>query len=138
MTAFTWTMTGFVAMNLFIALVVIRAMAKSVFGPIASEFPAIQPGDVHTDRRRQSFSLGLMNFGFSVRVKLDSTHLHLSPEPWMRWTGMPAMSIPISDLDPKGLPRKSWLAHPIEINSDRVNEDLRSPKWLWEQLSHAG
>lgn len=135
MTPFVWSMIALVVFDLFIALVVVRSMAKSVFGPIVSEFPAIEPGDVHTERKRQSFSLGLMNFGFSVRVRLDDTHLHLSPEPWMRWTGMPAMSIPLSELNPKGLPRKSWLAHPIEINTNRTSKDLRSPKWLWEELN---
>jgi hypothetical protein len=135
MTPVAWTIVGIVVFDLFLALVVVRTMTNSIFDPIAAEFPARDLNTVFIERKRQSFSVGMMNFGFSIRVRLDDTYLHLSPEPWMRWTGMPAISIPLRNLSSMGSPRMSCLSHPIQIDSDRLNKDLRGPKWLWKELS---
>lgn len=134
MSTFAWAMTAFVVLDLTVALVVVRSFTKSMFGRIAETFPPVEPGAIEHERRAQSFSMGIVNFGFSVRVRVDDRFVHISPEPWVFWAGMPSASIPIEELRPAGTERRSWLAHTFLIDSDRLNQELRGPGWLWHLL----
>lgn len=131
MTSTTWLILGIVAFDLLFALVVVRLLAHSALETIVREFPAIEPGDVVRDRRAQSFRIGLMNLGFSLRVRTDAAHVHLTPEPWVRWTGLHAVSLPIDRLRAEGGSRRKWVLHPIDIEGERVQETIHAPRWLW-------
>ncbi len=135
MTPFAWAIVCFVVFDLALAVFIVRAMTSSAFGSLADEFPKVEPGDVHTERKRQSFSMGLLNFGFAVRVRVDDAHVHLSPEPYIKWSGMPSMSIPIDRFGTKGAARGRWLPHTVLIDSDRSNTELSCPKWLWQLIA---
>lgn len=131
MTSTTWLILGIVAFDLVFALVVVRLLAHSALEPIVREFPAVEPVGVVHDRRAQSFRIGLMNLGFSLRVRTDAGYIHLTPEPWVRWTGLHAVSLPVDCLRAgAGRPRKGWL-HPIEIEGERVQETIHAPRWVW-------
>lgn len=131
MTSTTWLILGIVAFDLLFALVVVRLLASSALEKIVREFPAIEPGDVVHDRRAQSFRIGLMNLGFSLRVRTDAAHVHLTPEPWVRWTGLHAVSLPIERLRAAGGSRRKLVLHPIEIEGERVQETIHAPRWVW-------
>lgn len=134
MTPTAWFIVAFVVADLMVALIVVREFTKSMFSDLAEAYPPTEPGDQQHERRAQSFSMGLLNFGFSVRVRLDERFVHLAPEPWVFWTGMPRASIPIDKIKATGRARKSWMAHSFEIDSDRSHIELRGPKWLWALL----
>lgn len=134
MTTTAWIIIAFVVFDLIVAFIVARGFTKSMFGELGRIYPPTEPGYLEHDRRAQSFSVGLLNFGFSVRVRVDERSVHLSPEPWMFWTGMPKASIPIEKIKATGQAKKSWMAHSFEIDSDRSHIELRGPKWLWSLL----
>lgn len=143
MTPFAWAVVCFVVFDLAIAVFIVRAITSSAFENLIDAYPAVEPREPHTVRKRQSFSMGLLNFGFCVRVGLDDTHLHLAPEPYIKWSGMPSMSIPLDRVRAKQSSLAKWAAKAIIVDSDRAETELQCPKWLFkifydENSPHSG
>ena len=138
MSTVAWIITGIVVFDLLIAFVIVRSLVKGQLGPLAARFPPVAHGLNPERRSYQSFSFGLLNLGWSIRVTLDQTHLHLEPERWVAWMGLPAMSLPRESLQPQGKPRGRLWAHPIRVETgSRVPQTLRGPMWLWEVLKES-
>lgn len=91
--------------GIFTAVVVIGSFAV-VFGLVIpsfvraswarwhDSFPPVPPGPDAVSRQFQSFSVGLLNLGYSVHVTVDAGHLHLRPTAMVRCLGMRSVSIP--------------------------------------------
>ena len=66
---------------------------KGMWTPIARQHPVQPLADDAITRRFQSFSLGMINMGWSVHASVDDQHLHLKPVAFLRWFGAIPMSI---------------------------------------------
>ena len=76
--------------------------------PMLAPYPPVEPKDGAVRRRYQSFSIGLVNMGFSLHVAADETYLHLTPLPIWRRLGARPASVPWSALRRTG-PRSAML-----------------------------
>ncbi|MGP1273075.1 MAG: hypothetical protein ACTS22_07060 [Phycisphaerales bacterium] len=131
-----WIILGVIAFDLFVVFFVIRGMASNTLTPLAEAFPPAHPEPVAVERRRQSFSFGLLNLGFCFRVTTDAAHLHLRPEPWARWMHIPDLSLPWTALTAEGQRRGRVWAHAIRVETGRrVPVTIRGPRWLWDLVA---
>jgi len=71
---------------------------KGMWTPIARQHPVQPLADDAITRRFQSFSLGIINMGWSIHASVDDRHLHLEPVRPLRWFGAIPMSIRWEDL----------------------------------------
>ncbi|MBX3374190.1 MAG: hypothetical protein KF817_10165 [Phycisphaeraceae bacterium] len=75
---------------------------RMLWQPMLAPFPARPPAPDAVHRRFQSFSVGIVNMGFSIHVAVDEAFLHLRPvAPW-RWLGARDASIPWTAMTPVG------------------------------------
>ena len=65
-------------------------------------WPPRDPAPDAIRRNFQSFSLGLINLGWSVHVAADKEFLHLRPATLVRWLGAASASIPWQAMQPLG------------------------------------
>ena len=90
-----------------LSLAVVRAMCRRTFGPLAAAFPPREPAPDAVRRSFQSFSVGLINGGWSYHAAADEHHLHLRPTALVRWFGAAAMSIPWGEIRLE--PGRGWV-----------------------------
>ncbi len=94
------------------------------WGRLERGFPAKPARDDAVVRPYQSFRLGVVNLGFSIRVAVDDRHLHLEPTGPLRWLGARSASIPWEAITVK---RRSmsgkWMT--VEVSGRR----LQGPAW---------
>lgn len=130
-----WFILIFVVTDLIAVLLIVRTVVASNFTPIADGFPEVETTHGLDYKRRQSFSFGLLNLGFSIAVAIDDRHVHMRPEPWAALLGVSPASIPSEAITAKGSRRGKWLLHEMRIEhpSGSVTE-LRGPRWLWEAI----
>jgi len=132
---------GFVVFDLLIALVVVRSVIVTNFGPLAKDFPDEEPDEAFRDdaapwRRGQSFAMGLLNLGFSMAVRVDGHAVRLRPEPWVRWMGLRRLSIPRSAITPEGQRRGRLMLHPMRVvRPGGQTVTIRGPRWLWDAIN---
>lgn len=120
---------------------IVRSLVKSNWNDPLKPFPPREPAaeDGPADARGfQSFNVGMLNLGWSVRVVADRAYLHLSPEWLGKVLGLKSASVPWTEIG-RGLPgglaigKRSGLkigntvfAGPAWI--DRHREDLEAIK----------
>ncbi|MBS0188726.1 MAG: hypothetical protein JSS51_11695 [Planctomycetes bacterium] len=89
---------------------------------LAADFPAREP-QIHAERRNfQSFSLGLMNFGWCFHVIADRDHVHMLPALLFRKLGVPNFSLPRAELKD---PRQCLGGVQVTLRG----RDLKGPRW---------
>lgn len=95
---------------------------------LAAAFPATTPLPDAVRRNFQSFSLGLMNLGFSIHVAADAQFLHLTPVKFLRALGAPAMSIPWDAIKLEPTTRPGRATRKAMVQSTRI----AGPAWCME------
>lgn len=119
--AATLFIAAFVILDLIVACAVLN-IAATELKSLAADFPAREP-QIHAERRNfQSFSLGLMNFGWCFHVIADRDHVHMLPALLFRKLGVPNFSIPRSELKD---PRKCLGGVQVTVRG----RDLKGPRW---------
>lgn len=89
---------------------------------LAKKFPPVPP-QIHAEHRNfQSFSLGLMNFGWCFHVIADADYVHMHPAWLFRKLGVPNFSLPRTELKD---PAKCFGGVRVTLR----NETLRGPRW---------
>ncbi len=107
-------------------VVILWAIMKFGWGPLANDFPH-QPVDGQAVRKRfQSFRLGMLNLGFSIHVAVDERHLHLEPAAWMRKLGARPVSIPWERIEVVKRGKGAWMTARIGPYT------LAGPAWCLE------
>ena len=99
---------------------------KGMWTPIARRHPVQPLADDAITRRFQSFSLGLINLGWSVHASVDDQYLHLEPVAFLRWFGAIPMSIRWEDLSRLNADGKSAYM--------TGGHRLVGPTWCFEML----
>ncbi len=99
---------------------------KGIWLPIARQYPVQPLADDAITKRFQSFSLGIINMGWSIHASVDDRFLHLKPLKPFRWFGADPMSIPWNEM--KILDRKGRSVH---IGN---GQRLEGPAWCFEML----
>ena len=102
-----------------------------MWNPALKHHPPVEPEVDAVRRDFQSFSLGLVNMGWSVHVAVDAHHLHLTPIKPMRMFGARSASIPWSAMKPAGGNRSTV------VTLDGRHR-LIGPQWCMELITTAG
>ncbi|MBM4113302.1 MAG: hypothetical protein FJ253_07995 [Phycisphaerae bacterium] len=101
--------------------------------PMLGQFDRQQPSLDAVRRRYQSFSIGIVNMGFSIHVAVDDEFLHLEPLwPWQVLGAMP-VSIPWSALSPAPRDAINLFGRAVRVNG----HTLVGPKWCLERVPQA-
>ncbi|MEM9166300.1 MAG: hypothetical protein AAGB48_04675 [Planctomycetota bacterium] len=133
-----WVIAAIVVFDVVVVVAIVRGVSFSTFKPLAKAYPPVDPIPGAKVRKCQSFSFGLINLGFSVRVTLDEACVHLAAEPWARWIGLRPVSIPRDRIEATGSRRSPLIGHTLRIETGtRVPITARGPRWLWEAVSEA-
>ncbi len=91
---------------------------------LADRYP-LRPGAEGLARREfQSISIDMSNFGHSVHLAADETHLHAFPARVLRWLRARPMSIPWDDLALVSARARFGM-----IKAKLGTRDLRLPAW---------
>ena len=92
MTGF-WVTIGISAYSIAIIVGSFAAL-RMVWNKIARIYPAQPVEEEAISRSYQSCSIGYFNLGWSVRITVDSSHLHLAPNLFLLCASRTSMSIP--------------------------------------------
>lgn len=96
------------------------------------EFPATPPRVDAVWRRRQSFRIGVLNFGFCIQVAVDEQHLHMVPIKPLRAFGAAPASIPWHSIRiEKHTPGGRWVTVRIGTHT------MKGPAWCLELATPA-
>lgn len=117
-----------------IALGVVPLVAMAAFHmlwrPMLGGFPP-QPAALDAARRRyQSFSIGVVNMGFSIHVAVDDDFLHLEPLWIWQVLGACPVSIPWSAITPAPQSAVVLFGRAVRVNG----HTLVGPKWCLERV----
>ena len=99
-----------------------------MWNPALKNHPPVKPADDTVCRNFQSFSLGMINMGWSVHVAVDEQYLHLSPVKFMRMLGARSASIPWEAMKPLGGNRATV------VTLDQRHR-LTGPRWCMELVA---
>ncbi len=116
-----------VGFDLLIIPVLIGAVVRSNWNPLADRFPAIDPALDAVRRNFQSFSSGSLSLGGCIHVAVDDRCLHLQPAWLARRLGVAAASIPWDNITIRRLGSRSAK---VRIESTQV--ELTGPRWCLE------
>lgn len=118
--------TLFLAAVVVLDLIVVAVIFKTAAGELktfSAKYPPVPP-QIHAERRNfQSFSLGILNCGWSFHVTSDPTHVHLFPAWLFRRLGVPNFSIPRTELKDA----KKCFGGAVRVTV--CGKDLRGPRW---------
>ena len=123
--------TLLILVSLLGTLGIVSGVMHGMWNPALRNHPPLEPADGAVCRTFQSFSLGLVNMGWSVHVAADAHHLHLTPVKFMRMIGARAASIPWSAMRPVGGNRST-----VVMLDGRHR--LTGPRWCMELAGSAG
>ncbi|MBX3355933.1 MAG: hypothetical protein KF724_09570 [Phycisphaeraceae bacterium] len=115
-----------------IAMIALIALVSFhlIWRPVFARYPLQPRGLDATTRRFQSFSLGILNLGFSVHTTADEEFLHLEPLIiWQLLGAMPA-SVPWSALSPRPTPIKPLIGVAVRLDG----WTLVGPRWCLERV----
>ncbi len=119
-----------IAFDLLVAATIISLLFRSSWKPLEIHFPAQTPSETSYGRKFQSFSIGLVSYGFSIHVVIDDQYLHLSPAWIASRFGLRPISIPWEAIQP--------LSPTLPIgNTAKVlvrKQTITGPKWCLELL----
>lgn len=112
-------------------VVVVALLAfHMIWRPIFSRYPAQRPSLDAVSRRFQSFSVSIVNLGFSINASADEDFLHLEPLWIWQALGATPASVPWSAMTPE---RRSLLAR--DGCSVRIDGHLLvGPRWCFERV----
>jgi len=103
--------------------------------PIFAKYPAQRPTLDAVSRRYQSFSVGIVNMGFSINVSTDEEFLHLDPLWLWQVLGATPASVPWTALSPA-------THSAMVIGLGRVvrldGHTIAGPRWCFERVFDAG
>ncbi|KAA0217210.1 MAG: hypothetical protein DYG94_01780 [Leptolyngbya sp. PLA3] len=89
---------GGIVLEFGVIVLVLRGLMRSSLGRLSDQFPFTEPEAGAVRRNFQSFSIGLVNAGYSIHVAVDDHSLHLMPAAILRWCGVRACSVPWSEV----------------------------------------
>lgn len=124
-------MTGF-WVTFGISAYVIIMMAGSftalrvVWNGIAKKYPAQGAQQEAISRSFQTCSIGIFNLGLSVRVTVDSTHLHLAPNLFLLCATWTSMSIPWENIT---LGKSRFFKKYLVFQVTGVKSKIVAPAW---------
>jgi hypothetical protein len=95
----------------------------TLWRPMLTPFPAVEPAPDAVRRRFQSFGIGIVNMGLSIHVAADETYLHMTPLKIWQKLGANPVSIPWSAMTPIG-----HRGRVVRVNGHRLD----GPKWCME------
>ncbi len=107
---------------------IVSAVMCGMWNPALKPHPPVEPEVDAVRRDFQSFSLGLVNMGWSVHVAADAHHLHLTPIKPMRLLGARSASIPWSAMRPVGGSRSTV----VTLDG---RQRLIGPRWCMELIT---
>ncbi len=115
----------FTVFALAIVPIIIHAAFRMLWNPAVSAYPPVPPAADALHKTYQSFSLGIVNMGFSIHASTDEMYLHLTPIAPMRFFGARAASIPWSALKPGKRVKTTAMLDGLV---------LQGPAWCFERL----
>jgi hypothetical protein len=89
-----WIVIAVCVFDLAMTAFIISIAVRRNWEPLMARFPRHEPRPDALVRRHQSFSIGILNLGWSVHVAADDGHLHLTTVRWMQRLGARPVSIP--------------------------------------------
>ncbi|MCH2152450.1 MAG: hypothetical protein MK089_03840 [Phycisphaerales bacterium] len=106
--------------------IIMFGIFHGMWKPIAMKYPPQDHAPDAITKRCQSFSIGIMNMGWSINTTVDENHLHLSPVKWLQFFGACPMSIPWNALKLQGKnSRRASLAG---------GPGIQGPEWCFQML----
>lgn len=116
-----------------IAIVVSRLLIRGQLRTFFDTFPSRPELPDVVRREFRSFSIGIINLGFSVHAAADHEHLHMNPAQFVRLCRMRPMSIPWSELK-LTVGKNSGGERRATIHADKHSWTLRGPRWCLELI----
>lgn len=107
-------------------LVASFASLRWFWNKIAREYPSVTPETDAISRPFQSCSIGIFNLGMSVRITVDSTHLHLTPNLFLLCATRTSMSIPWDDITPG---KHFFFERYREFRVNKSKRKFTAPAW---------
>ena len=126
MTPITAAVIVFVIVDMIVGVVLVKYLARSVWRPLTTRWPAQDIAEDAVRRRFQSFRIGLVNLGWSIHVAVDERHLHLEPAGFWRRLGLERASIAWSAMEFVGTPGRRWAT--VRLGPHRI----QGPAWCLE------
>jgi hypothetical protein len=123
-----WIVTSFLIIDLLIVMSLVAVALQSSWKPLEREFPAQLPSEPALSRRYQSFSIGWVNYGFSIHACIDDNYLHLTPIWFILRFGISPVSIPWAAIRPIRPIRQ--LGSFVKVNVGK--QTICGPKWCFE------
>lgn len=118
-----WVITSYVILMPVMIFWIMFSAIRWLWNPVMALFPPTEPAEESVSRRFQSFSLGLLNLGFSVHATIDADALHLRLAGYLRIFGARDASIPWSAMSP---PRPGVMGSTMVMINGSA---LRGPSW---------
>jgi hypothetical protein len=119
-----------IAFDFLIAVTVIGLLFRNSWKPLEVQFPAQVPSEASYGRKFQSFSIGLVNFGFSVHVIIDDRFLHLTPIWIVSRFGMKPISLPWDEVQILTTPKPTAKMVKVKVRKQTIT----GPRWCFELL----
>ena len=120
-----------IVFDLLLAATVVGLIVRSSWKPLEVFFPAQVPSDTSYGRKFQSFSFGLVNYGFSIHVVIDDEFLHLTPIWIVSQFGLKPISIPWEAIEPLPTTKSAIRTLRVKIRKQTVI----GPKWCFELIA---
>jgi hypothetical protein len=119
-----WIGIGVALFSVADTAIIMWAIIHFGWAPIPRRYPEQAPGAGAVRRACQSFRVDLLNFGFSIHVTVDETHLHLQPARFLRWVGGRTASIPWDEIT---ITKRSRNGRWITVKVDKWT--IQGPAW---------
>src|SRR5262245_44248705 len=113
--------------DLLIVPMLIGAVVRSAWMPMADRYPAVEPALDAVRREFQSFNSGPLNLGGCVHVAVDDAYLHLRPAWVARRLGVAGASVPWGQITLKRVGTRN-----ARVRIESVGIELAGPRWCLE------
>jgi len=113
----------FLVVDTLVVGVLIGYFVRNTWQTIATRWPARPIAEDAVRRPFQSFSIGIVNLGWSIHVAVDEAYLHLDPARFWRWFGATRASVPWGAMELIGRIRGKWAT--VRIGAQRID----GPAW---------
>lgn len=121
-----WVVLIVLAIDAVLVPLLLWALIKGSWQPIATKFPAHPPAPDAVEKLFQSYRIGLFNLGFMIHTAVDDRFLHLRPAWLGRLLRMQPASVPWDRITP--LKRKGRRYAEVKIDTANV----LGPRWALE------